>query len=133
MEYHLKTIGLLLILLALIHTIFPKYFKWDKELKHLSLVNRQMMTIHTFFIALTVFFIGLLCLTSSNELINTNLGRKISLGFGVFWIIRFLIQFLGYSSKLWKGKKIETYVHIFFSFFWGYLSLIFLMNFFISY
>lgn len=125
MELHIKIIGFLLIALALVHIIFPKYFNWKKELSSLSLINKQMMTTHTFFIALTVFLMGLLCATSSSEIINTPLGRKISFGLGVFWGTRLFFQFFVYSSKLWKGKKFETIVHIFFSFLWIYLSFIF--------
>jgi hypothetical protein len=126
MQIHLKIIGVLLIALGLIHIFFPKYFNWNKELKSLSLINRQMMTVHTFFIALTVFLMGLLCFTSSTELIETNLGKKISLGLGIFWTIRLFIQFFGYSRELWKGKIFETTMHIIFSLLWGYLSFIFL-------
>ena len=126
MEIHYKIIGIILIALAFVHIIFPKYFKWENELKSLSLINQQIMKVHTFFIALVVFLIGLLCVTSSNELINTELGKKVSLGFGVFWGFRLLIQFFGYSSTLWKGKKMETIVHIVFSILWAYLSFIFL-------
>lgn len=125
MHLHLKIIGALLIILALVHIAFPKYFNWEKELSSLSLINRQMITVHTFFIALTIFLMGLLCLTSSNELIETTLGKKISLGLGIFWTIRLIIQFFGYSSKLWKGKAFETTVHILFTFLWTYLSFIF--------
>ena len=125
MHLHLKIIGILLIALALVHIVFPKYFNWDKELSSLSLINRQMMTVHTFFISLLVFLMGLLCLTSSNELINTNLGKKISLGLGIFWTIRLFIQFFVYSSSLWKGKALETTIHILFIFLWTYLSFIF--------
>lgn len=127
---HFKIIGVLLIALAMIHIIFPKYFNWDKELKSLSLINRQMMIVHTFFIALTVLLMGLLCLTSSAELIETNLGKKISLGLGLFWTFRLVIQFFGYSSELWKGKNYETYMHIVFSILWTYLSIIFLTTYF---
>lgn len=130
MEIHFKIIGVLLIALALVHIAFPKYFKWDKELKSLSLINRQMMTVHTFFIALTVFLMGLLCITSTTELIETNLGKKITLGLGLFWTIRLAIQFFGYSSDLWKGKKFETSLHIIFSLLWAYLSFIFLTTYF---
>jgi hypothetical protein len=130
MEIHLNIIGILLIILALGHIVFPTYFNWEKELKSLSLINRQMMTTHTFFIALTVFLIGLLCLTSSKELIETNLGKKISLGFGIFWTIRLGFQFLGYSSELWKGKTFETIMHLLFSIFWAYLCIVFLMIYF---
>jgi hypothetical protein len=130
MEIHFKIIGVLLIALAFVHIVFPKYFNWDKELKSLSLINRQMMTVHTFFIALTVLLMGLLCLTSSAELIETNLGKKISLGLGVFWTVRLVIQFYGYSSDLWKGKKFETFMHIIFSLLWTYISIIFLTTYF---
>jgi hypothetical protein len=125
MHLHLKIIGILLIFLSLIHILFPKYFNWGKELSSLSLINRQMMTIHTLFIALLVFLMGLLCLTSSSELSDTHLGKKIALGLGIFWTIRLFTQFFGYSSKLWKGKTFETSVHIFFIFLWTYLSFIF--------
>lgn len=84
------------------------------------------MTVHTFFIALTVFLMGLLCITSADEIIETPLGKKIALGLGVFWGIRLVIQFFGYSSKLWKGKKFETTVHIVFSSLWLYLTIVFL-------
>ncbi len=125
MQIHLKIIGVLLMALGLIHIFFPKYFNWDKELKSLSLINRQMMKVHTFFIALTVFLMGLLCFTSSTELIETNLGKKISLGLGIFWTVRLFIQFFGYSTELWKGKTFETAIHIIFSLLWVYLSGIF--------
>ena len=126
MEIHYKIIGLLLMVLALVHAIFPKYFNWKEELKPLSLINRQMMTIHTFFIALAVFLMGLLCFTSSTALIETDLGKTISLGFGIFWLARLFVQFFGYSSALWKGKSFETIVHIVFSILWTYLSVVFL-------
>ncbi len=127
MEIHFKIIGFLLMALALVHIIFPRYFNWKEELKLMSLVNRQMMTIHTFFIALSVFLMGLLCATSATELIETNLGKKISLGLGVFWFARLILQFFGYSKALWKGKTFETTVHIVFSLVWAYLSYVFLM------
>jgi hypothetical protein len=125
MEIHFKVIGILLMVLALVHIIFPSYFNWKEELKALSLINREMMMVHTLFIALTILLMGLLCLTSSRELLETNLGKKISLGLAVFWSLRLLIQFIGYSSVLWKGKRMETTVHILFSLFWTYLSVVF--------
>ena len=59
MELQLKIIGVLLIALALLHAFFPRYFQWKKELSGLKLINRQMMYVHTFFIALAVFLMGL--------------------------------------------------------------------------
>ncbi|RSC95960.1 hypothetical protein [Tenacibaculum singaporense] len=124
MEVHLKIIGYLLMLLALIHVVFPKYFNWKNELKGLSLMNRQMMMVHTFFIALTVFLMGSILVLESKELIETNLGRKIILGFAIFWSIRLFMQLFVYSPKLWRGKKFETTIHVFFTCFWIYISIV---------
>lgn len=128
MEIHIKIIGSLLILLSLIHIIFPRYFRWKEELTSLSPINAQMMKVHTFFIALTVFLMGLLCFTSAKELCDTDLGRKICLGMGAFWLIRLFFQLFIYSRKLWAGKVFETTVHIVFTFFWGYMSFIFIKS-----
>lgn len=127
MELQLKIAGTLLTILSLLHSIFPRYFNWKAELIHLSLMNRQMMQVHTFFIALVVFLMGLLCLTASHELVTTDLGKTISLGIGVFWMIRLIVQFFFYSPDLWKGKLFETIIHIASSFFWAYLSILFLL------
>jgi hypothetical protein len=124
MEVHLKIIGYLLMLLALIHVVFPKYFNWKEELKYLSLINKQMMMVHTFFIALTVFLMGSIFVLESKELIETNLGRKIILGFAIFWSIRLFMQLFVYSPKLWRGKKFETIFHVFFTCFWVYISTV---------
>ena len=127
---HFTITGGLLILLALLHLSFPRYFNWEEDLKDLSLINRQMMKVHTFFIGLVVFLIGVLCLTSADELVHTNLGKKISLGIGLFWLMRLVVQFFGYSNKLWKGKTFETIMHIVFSVLWIYLSSVFIINYF---
>jgi len=126
MELHLKIIGTILILLSLIHIAFPKYFNWKDEFERVSLINRQMMYVHTFFVALVVLLMGILCLTATNEIVNTALGEKLALGIGLFWLIRLIIQFFGYSSELWKGKVFETTIHIIFIMLWGYLSVVFL-------
>ena len=90
-------------------------------------MNRQMMYVHAFFIALVIFLMGLLCLTSAAELTTTTIGKRISSGLGIFWITRLLIQFFGYSSLLWKGKTFETTVHILFSILWTYISSVFIL------
>lgn len=126
MKQNIEIIGFLLVILALLHILFPKYFKWKSEFIHLSLINRQMFYVHTLFIALAVLLMGLLCLTSSNEIISTSLGKRLSLGLGIFWLTRLIVQLFGYSPKLWKGRSFETIVHVVFTFLWTYISLVFL-------
>lgn len=77
-----------------------------------------------------LFLMGLLCFTSSYDLIYTPLGKKISFGLAIFWGIRLVVQFFGYSSQTWKGKKFETVIHILFSMIWIYLTVIFTLVYF---
>jgi hypothetical protein len=125
MILQVKIIGVLLILLAIVHGIFPKYFNWKKELATLSLINKELMQVHTFFIALVVIMMGVLCLCYAVELCTTSFGKVISLGLGIFWGVRLFVQFFVYSSSLWRGKRFETLVHILFSLLWLYLTLVF--------
>ena len=127
MELQLKIIGFILIALSLIHSTFPKKFNWKEEFKSVSLINKEMMYIHTFFIGLLILLNGLLCIFCASDLINTNLGKKISLGLFIFWCFRLLFQFIGYSSRLWKGKSFETIIHVLFTILWSYLTTIFLL------
>lgn len=127
MVLQLKAIGFLLVILALLHVAFARYFNWREEFAPVSLINRQMMYVHTFFVAFTVLLMGLLCLTSATELVGTPLGRKLALGCGIFWLARLLVQFFGYSAQLWRGKRFETFVHVVFAALWTYLSAVFVL------
>ncbi len=126
MQLQFQIIGFVLILLAVFHIFFPKRFEWKKECQDLSLLNRQMMYVHTFFLALTVFLMGILLITSAEDLIGTSIGRKVTFGFGIFWIARLYVQFFVYSKELWKGKRFETIIHICFALMWAYFSFVFL-------
>ena len=129
MELNIKIAGIFMILLSLMHIGFPRYFKWEIELKKVSLINKQLMEVHTFFVAFTVFLMGILCLISSNDLINSMLGRRISMGLGIFWGLRLFIQLFGFSSSLWKGKTFETSMHFLFTIIWIYFTISFLILF----
>jgi hypothetical protein len=129
MELQLKITGILLLLLALIHLAFPKHFDWKGEFHSVSLINKQMMYVHTFFIAITVFLMGVLCIFSTYDILHTRLGKQLSFGLFIFWGLRLAFQFIVYSPKLWKGKLFETAMHIIFSLLWIYFTAIFLIIF----
>lgn len=126
MNTALQLTGSIFVLLALMHVIFPKYFNWKKDLSKLSLINKQMMEVHTFFIALTVLLMGLLCLFFPSELHSTSLGKAIAAALSIFWFLRLLIQLFWYSPELWKGKAFETIIHIVFTGFWIWCTGLFL-------
>jgi len=110
---------------GLLHAVFPRYFRWKEETAALNLLTRQILYVHTFFIALTVFLMGLLCVTCAADLIHTSLGRRVCMGLAAFWGIRLIIQFYGYSSKLWQGRIFETIMHVLFTLLWIHLTGVF--------
>ncbi|WP_347440736.1 hypothetical protein [Rubritalea sp.] len=124
----IQLIGCGLVILAIIHAVFPKVFEWKHELPRLSLVNQQLMTVYTFFIALTVFLMGLLCFSSAELLLHTELGKKILFGLSFFWFVRLIMQLFWYSPKLWRGKYLETLVHIVFILLWSAVTVIFALG-----
>jgi hypothetical protein len=128
MEIHLKIVGSLLIALSLMHIVIPKYFKWEQELTSLSLITKQILYVHTFFIAFVVLLMGLLCIGYSHELVYDNFGRVISLGLFGFWLTRLIFQFFVYSPDVWRGKNFETVMHVLFSLLWLYLTTVFLLS-----
>ena len=125
MEVQLKIIGCLFVALAGVHVIFPRYFNWRSELASLSLINRQLMQVHTFFIAFVVFLMGVLCIFSAEDMVQTRLGKQVALGLFVFWFTRLIFQLFVYSPKLWRGKQVETVVHVLAILLWSYLSWVF--------
>lgn len=127
MQVHLQITGVLLIVLALMHIAFPKYFAWKEDLAQTSLLTRQIMYVHTFFIGLVVLMMGVLCLLYWDLLLQDKLGRIISFGISFFWFARFLCQLFVYSPKLWRGKKFETVVHILFTLLWVYFTVLFFL------
>jgi len=128
MEIHIKIVGSLLIALSLMHIIIPKYFKWEQELTSLSLITKQILYVHTFFIAFIVLLMGLLCLSYSHELVHDPFGRVITLGLFGFWLTRLIFQFFVYSPKVWRGKRFETIMHVVFTMTWSYFTVVFLLS-----
>jgi hypothetical protein len=125
MELHLEIVGWLMIALSLIHIGFPRYFQWREELARLSLINKQMMMVHTFFLALFLMLMGLLCVVYAEQIADTLLGKRISFGMCLFWLIRLIFQVFVYSRDLWRGKTFETTMHVIFLVVWTYFTIVF--------
>lgn len=124
--FHLRLVGVVMVGLACLHVTFPRRFGWTAQLAGLSLINRQLMKVHTFFVGWMVLLMGVLCLTQASELADTTLGKRISLGLGLFWGARWYVQHFVYSPELWRGKRFETGIHVVFSLVWAWMTLIFL-------
>lgn len=123
---HLKLVGGLLLALGLAHSLFCRYFKWEKELKQVSLLTRQIFLVHCFFISLSIVLIGACTLFYTNALLRSGtLSRVVLAGFVVFWFIRLGFQFFVYDPAIWQGRRFYTVMHVAFSTLWIYVVLIY--------
>ncbi len=126
LEWHLRLAGALQIILALLHLTFAKRFRWTEELAHLSLLNRQIFHVHTFFICLVLVMIGALSLLAPSALLEpTALSRLILPGFALFWGLRLYCQWFVYDPALWRGQRFNTIVHGMCTLLWSYLAAVY--------
>lgn len=125
-ESHLRIAGALQIVLAASHLAFPKRFGWKEELGRLSLLNRQMFLVHTFFICVVLVLAGSLSLFAPETLLDpTPLARFVLGGFATFWMLRLFVQWFVYDPRLWRGDAFNTAVHVVFSGMWAYLAAVY--------
>ena len=126
LSFQLKIVGASLLLLALAHAFFPRWFNWTEELGRLSSLNRQVFQIHCFFIGLILFLFGLLSLCFTDALLErTRLAQVVLAGLLVFWLARLVVQLFVYDPSLWKGNRFNTRIHLLFSLTWAYYVAVF--------
>ncbi|MEO6323364.1 MAG: hypothetical protein ABIT01_00650 [Thermoanaerobaculia bacterium] len=123
---HLRITGVLLLALATLHFALPKRLGWDEDLARLTLVNRQIFLVHTFFIVLVLVMMGVLSLFFGPVLVApTPLARLVLGGLTLFWLIRLVMQWLVYDPSLWRGDRFNTRVHYAFTALWIYFSTVY--------
>jgi hypothetical protein len=107
--------GVLTLFMGILHTQYPRMFKWEEDFKKISLVNKKIFyTIHLALILL-FFVLGFLSLFYALEL-----SKSIGISFGInlmisfFWLWRIVWQIIYF-----KGKTMHYL-------FMGYFFLLFL-------
>jgi hypothetical protein len=92
----------------------------------LSLVNRQIVTAHAVFLALTLALTSALLLLWGDALLEpTRLSRALLAGLTIFWTVRMVMQWAFYSPAIWRGHRFNTVMHAVFSALWIYVSAVF--------
>jgi hypothetical protein len=123
---HVRIAGALLFALAAMHIFLPRRLNWNEELSRLSLLNRQIFHVHTFFVVLVVALMGALSLFFGSLLIEPSpLARLVLAGLTCFWTLRLGFQWLVYDASLWRGNRFNTAAHLIFTALWAYLSLVY--------
>ena len=123
---HLQIVGALLLLLAIAHAFFNRYFGWSRELAGISLFTRRVFYVHSFFIALGVALAGAGTIFYTAALLQPGpLSRAVLAALVAFWLCRLLAQFFAYDAEIWRGNRFRTSMHLFFSLLWCYVTAIY--------
>jgi hypothetical protein len=126
LAFHLQIVGVLLLLLAVAHAFFNRYFGWSRELAGVSLFTRRVFFVHAFFIALGVALAGAGSLLYAGALLRPNpLSRAILAALVAFWLCRLFAQFFAYDVAIWRGNRFRTSMHVFFSLLWCYVTAVY--------
>jgi hypothetical protein len=122
----LRIAGAGLLLLAVLHIPIGRQLGWKEDCKRLTPTNEAVFHVHTFFICLTVVMMALPCLLDpAIFLVPSRAGAWISWSFAAFWGCRLYFQWFVYPAALWRGKRLETRVHILFTVIWLALTAVF--------
>ncbi len=115
-----------LLLLAILHVPIGKQLKWSEEARRMSRTNESIFHVHTFFICVVLVMMGLPSLLEPSIFLQSSrAGLWLSWSISVFWWMRLHFQWFVYPAELWRGKRMETAIHLWFTFVWTALALLF--------
>ena len=114
---------------AVLNLFLVRIMKWEEEVARMAQLVREVFHVHAWFISITLAIFGVVTIRFAGELAagTNDLGRWLAAGIGVFWLIRWLMQFFYYDSSHWRSKRAETIVHIVLIFLYGSLAGVYLL------
>ena len=117
------------LLVAGLNLFLVRIMKWEEVVARMPQLVREVFNVHAWFITITLTIFGVVTIRFAGELAagTNDLGRWLVAGIGIFWLIRWLIQFFYYNPSHWRGKRVETIVHIVLIFLYGSLAGVYLL------
>ena len=114
---------------AVLNLFLVRIMKWEEEVARMAQLVREVFHVHAWFISITLAIFGVVTIRFAGELAagTNDLGRWLAAGIGVFWLIRWLMQFFYYDSSHWRGNRAETIVHIVLIFLYGSFAGVYLL------
>mgnify|MGYP001418366836 FL=1 len=114
---------------AVLNLFLVRIMKWEESVARMPQLVREVFHVHAWFITITLVIFGVVTIRFAGELAagTNDLGRWLAAGIGIFWLIRWLMQFFYYDSSHWRGKRAETIVHIVLIFLYGSFAGVYLL------
>lgn len=91
--------GTLTLGFGIFHLFFWRLFRWKRELRKISSVNRGIVQILNLKMSYVFFLVAMLCFTLPEDMFQTRLGRWLMMGMSIFWLLRMLEQFVFFKHN----------------------------------
>lgn len=126
LELALRAAGIGLITLSWAHIPIGRHLQWREEAVRLSPMNASVFHVHTLFICVVLMVMGVPALLDPGIYLQpTRAGLWLTWSYAAFWALRLYVQWFVYSADLWRGKRMETGWHWFFTVVWLALVALF--------
>jgi hypothetical protein len=122
----LRVAGAGLILLSVLHIPIGKKLQWREQAARMSDENAAIFHVHAFFICVLLVLMGLPSVIDPAVFLEKSRAAAwAAWSICGFWLLRLYCQWFVYQSKLWRGKRLETFMHFWFTGVWIYLVAVF--------
>ncbi len=110
----LQTVAVLQAGVAVLNLFLVRLLDWKAELARLPLLAREVFQVHLWFISITLGIFAVVTWRFAGDIAQAAhpLCRWLAVGIGIFWGIRWVMQFAYYSSSHWRGHVGRTAAHI---------------------
>ena len=84
---------------AIFHLLFWRLFRWKRDLSSLTFINRSVMQILNLCLTFVFLLMAYISFFNTSELIQTNLGKALLVGFSLFWFLRMIEQVIFFGIR----------------------------------
>jgi hypothetical protein len=122
----IRVAGIGLLALAVLQVPIARRQNWRGEASRMSPFNASVFLVHAFFIGVVLVAMGLPCVLDPTVFLDHgNASAWASGSMSVFWVLRLWVQWFVYDRRLWRGKRLETVLHWWFTLVWLFLTGLF--------
>jgi len=100
--------------IAALNLFLVSLLKWKEELARMPLLLQEVFRVHAWFISITLAIFGVITCRFVDEFAagRNLIAQWLSVGIGLFWLIRTILQVTYYSGSHWRGQLGRTMIHV---------------------
>ena len=122
----LQFAGVTMIVLALAHFGLSKLLAWQEDTRKLTPINRQVFIVHTVFLAVGIFLLGLVCLFFAAAFFEkTTLATVATGSFAMCWLSRLVCQIFIFRSEITNNKQLNSFLQVAGTMLWTFYTGLF--------